>query len=116
MRKVDDVPGFFMHDLVQVMIGSTLLAIPVGFTTEVWSLSEELPFINILGLFIISVIFISIFTYYHYHGANIKKHGLIFTKRVILTYIMSFIAVFIILLLVDKVSFTNFIVSLKRVI
>jgi uncharacterized membrane protein len=116
MRKIDDIPGFFMHDLVQVIIGSTLLAIPVGFTTEVWDFSEQLPFTNILGLFIISVIFISIFTYYHYHGANIKKHWIIFTKRVILTYIFSFIAVCIILALVDKVSLTNFIISLKRVI
>lgn len=35
MEKIDSVPGFFMHDLVQVIVGSTLLAIPVGFTTEV---------------------------------------------------------------------------------
>ena len=116
MKKIDGVPGFFMHDLVQVIVGSTLLAIPVGFTTEVWSLSENLPFINILGIFIISIIFISIFTYYHYHGANIKKHWFIFTKRVILTYIFSFIAVCIILILVDMISMINLIISLKRVI
>lgn len=117
MKKIEYIPGFFMHDLVQIIVGSTLLAVPVGFTVEVWNFSEQLPFINILGIFIISIIFISIFTYYHYHGANVKKHWLIFTKRVILTYIISFIAVSIILALVDKVFiFENFIISLKRII
>lgn len=117
MKKIENIPGFFMHDLVQVIVGSTLLAVPVGFTIEVWNFSEQLPFINILGIFMISIIFISIFTYYHYHGASIKKHWLIFTKRVILTYIFSFIAVSIILALVDKVFiFENFIISLKRII
>ncbi|MEK6914367.1 MAG: DUF2391 family protein [Nanoarchaeota archaeon] len=116
MKKDDYIPGFFMHDLVQVIVGSTLLAIPVGFTTEVWNFSEQLPFINVLGIFIISFIFISIFTYYHYHGASIKKYWIIFTKRVILTYIFSFIAVCIILGLVDKISIIDFVISLKRII
>lgn len=116
MKTTENIPNFFMHDLVQVIVGSTLLAVPVGFTVEVWNFSEQLSFINIFGIFIISVIFISIFTYYHYHGASIKKHWLIFTKRVILTYIFSFIAVFIILVLVNKVSFSDFIISLKRII
>ena len=117
MKEIDYIPKFFMHDLMQIIVGSTLLSIPVGFTEEIWSLSEELPFMNILGIFIISIIFISIFTYYHYHGSSVKKHWMTFTKRVVLTYIISFIAVCIIMALIGKVSiFTNFIISLKRII
>lgn len=117
-KKINEIiPGFFLHDLVQVIIGATILAIPVGFTQEVWDFSVGLPFINVAGIFFISVLFIGIFTYYHYHNLSVKKHWRIFIKRVSLTYIFSFITVYIILALIDKASlYEDFIISLKRVI
>ena len=98
------VPGFFIHDLVQVIIGATILAIPVGFTQEVWEFSIDLPIINIVGIFIVSVIFISIFTYYHYHNISVKKNWKLFIKRVSLTYVFSFITVCILLILIGGAS------------
>lgn len=117
MKNNKFIPGFFLHDLVQVIIGATILAIPVGFTQEIWELSIELPFINMIGIFLVSVIFISIFTYYHYHNISVKKHWKIFIKRVSLTYVFSFITVGIILILIDKALLSqNFIISLKRIV
>lgn len=117
MKNEKFIPGFFLHDLVQVVIGATILAIPVGFTKEVWDFSVELPIINIYGIFIISIIFISIFTYYHYHNINVKKHWKLFIKRVSLTYIFSFVTVSIIFILVDKAFlYQDLFISFKRVV
>ncbi|NCO11334.1 hypothetical protein CO038_02955 [Candidatus Pacearchaeota archaeon CG_4_9_14_0_2_um_filter_39_13] len=111
------VPGFFIHDLVQVIIGATILAIPVGFTQEVWEFSIDLPIINIVGIFIVSVIFISIFTYYHYHNISVKKNWKLFIKRVSLTYVFSFITVCILLILIGGASlYSDLIISLKRAV
>jgi len=117
MVKKRYVPGFFIHDLVQVIIGATILAIPVGFTQEVWESSIELPIINIVGIFIMSVIFISIFTYYHYHNISVKKNWKLFMKRISLTYVFSFITVCILLILIGKASpYQDLIISLKRAV
>ena len=117
MAIKDEAPGFFLHDLVQVIIGATLLAIPVGFTQEVWNFSAELPAINVWGIFIVSILFIGIFTYYHYHSISVKKHWGTFVKRVSLTYITSFIVVCILLVLIGKASlYGDLVVSLKRVV
>lgn len=117
MEKKDFVPGFFIHDLIQVIVGATILAMPVGFTREVWDLSADLPAINIIGIFIISIIFISIFTYYHYHNISVKKNWKLFLKRVSLTYVFSFITVCILLILIGKASvYNDLIISLKRAI
>jgi len=110
-------PGFFLHDLIQVIVGATILAIPVGFTQEVWELSIELPFFNIIGIFITSIMFISVFTYYHYHNVSVKKNWKVFVKRVSLTYVFSFATVCVLLGLIDKVSlYQNLIVSLKMAV
>lgn len=117
MKNKRFIPGFFLHDLVQVIIGATILAIPVGFTREVWDLSFELPAVNVLGIFIVSVVFISIFTYYHYHNISVKKNWKLFIKRVSLTYVFSFITVWILLILIDKAPLSqDLVISFKRAI
>lgn len=117
MEKDKYIPGFFLHDLVQVIVGATILAIPVSFTQEVWEFSVELPIINIIGIFFVSIIFISIFTYYHYHNISVKKNWTLFVKRVSLTYVFSFITVCILLILIDKAPiYQDLAVSFKRVI
>lgn len=117
IESKDKIPGFFLHDLVQVIIGATILAIPVSFTQEVWEFSIKLPIINIIGIFMVSLIFISIFTYYHYHNISVKKHWGVFIKRASLTYVFSFITVCILLILIGKASlFNEVIVSLKRAV
>lgn len=117
LEKKEIVPGFFLHDLVQVIIGATILAVPVGFTEEVWNLSAVLPAVNIIGILAISIIFVSIFTYYHYHHISVEKYWKVFIKRVSLTYAFSFITVCILLILIGKASLSSeIIISLKRAV
>jgi uncharacterized membrane protein len=55
---------FRLRDLMQVIVGASLLAIPVAFTEEVWKLSAELPLANVLGLSALSLLFIGLFVFF----------------------------------------------------
>ncbi len=108
---------FDPKDLLQVIIGATILAIPVGFTEETWRLGGELPLWNNLILMMISVIFIGAFVFYTYHGKVGNGHGGEFLKRVVSTYVFSFLVVAILLTLIQRAPWmTEWALALKRVI
>ena len=109
---------FHLKDVLQVIIGASILAIPVGFTKEVWDLGSSLPITNIFGFLFLSLIFISLFTYYHYHKEHgLKKHHKHFIKRVVLTYVLSFFVVAVILVLIQKAPWqTDWILTFKRIV
>lgn len=108
---------FYLHDVLQVIVGASILAVPVGFTEEAWKLGEALPFFNILALFVISLIFISAFTYYHYHQKFFRRHWPHFIKRVFSTYLISFFVVALLLTIIQATPWqTNVIVALKRIV
>ncbi len=94
---------FRPKDVLQVLIGSAILAVPVGFTQETWELGAALPFLNVLGFMAISLLFIGAFVYYNYHrAAKIGDHFGEFAKRVAATYVISFLVVTIILMLIEQ--------------
>lgn len=96
------IPKFKLKDILQIIIGATVLAIPVGFTQETWDLGATLPMANILGIVAITLTFISLFTYYHYHRQSGKDYIGEFAKRVVFTYILSFGVVAILLTLIQQ--------------
>jgi len=81
---------FKLRDIVQVVIGASLLAVPVGFTEETWRLGSELPMANIVALLFISLGFISIFVFYNYYHHHIKGYRQDWYKRVFSTYVLAF--------------------------
>ena len=111
------LPKFSLHDFIQVIIGASVLAVPIGFTEETWRLGETLPVLNIVGLLTLSLIFISTFTYYQYnHKHKENKSWKEFTKRVFFTYVFSFIVVAIIMTLIQRAPWnTEMIIAFKRV-
>jgi uncharacterized membrane protein len=109
------VPKVKLKDVLQIIIGATILAIPVGFTEETWKLGESLHIINVLVLLVISILFIALFTYYHYHKVADKNYWGEFTKRVIFTYGLSFMIVALLLTLIGKAPWqTDIIVAFSR--
>ena len=42
-------------DILQIIAGASILAVPVGFTEETWMLGEILPKLNILLIFLLSL-------------------------------------------------------------
>jgi len=108
---------FKLKDILQVIVGATILAVPVGFTEETWNLGGSLPFANVIGILFISLLFISAFTYYHYYRGHMQNHWTKFTKRVILTYIFSFIVVGLIMFLIQRAPIhTDILLSFKRIV
>ncbi|MBW2994977.1 DUF2391 family protein [Candidatus Woesearchaeota archaeon] len=107
---------FHPRDFLQVVIGAGILAIPVGFTQEVWDLAEALPFLNVLGFLIVSVLFIAMFTLYHYHRKHLAKNFDHFIERVFFTYIVAFLVVAVLLALIGKTPWiTDTALAFKRV-
>jgi uncharacterized membrane protein len=97
------------------MIGAGILAIPVGFTQETWDLAEILPLGNVIGLLLVSILFIAMFTYYHYYKNKMKKHTDEFLKRVFFTYIVAFLVVALLLSLIEKAPWLgDWILAFKR--
>ena len=108
---------FRSKDIMQIIIGSAILAVPVGFTEETWRLGESLPIANIIGLLALSLLFISLFTYYHYYRHHLGNQWDEFTKRVFSTYIVSFIVVAALLTLIQRTPWaTNAMLAFKRVV
>jgi len=111
------LPEFKLHDILQIIIGASVLSVPVGFTEEAWRLGETLPVLNVFGLFLLSVCFITMFSYYQYHKHADKKHRHILVKRVVATYLLSFIVVSVILGLIQITPwFSDSLTAFKRVV
>ncbi len=93
---------FYPRDVMQVIVGASILAIPVAFTEETWRLGETLPLQNVLGLLFVSLVFISSFVYYNYYRGQMKRHWPEFVKRVVVTYFVSFLVVSALLTLIQR--------------
>jgi len=115
-----DFHKFLLKDMLQVIIGASILAVPVGFTEETWRLGSTLPTINIMGFLLLSIFFISTFTFYHYFRHNTtltNHHWKEFWKRVLSTYVLSFFVVTALLILIDKAPWlTEPLVAFNRTI
>jgi len=108
-------PEFSLKDVVQIIVGATILAIPVAFTEEVWKLGEELPWANISMLVTMSVSYISLFVYYNYYKKRFRKNWLNFLKRVIFTYLFSIAVVALMLTVINRADWgVLWQLSLKR--
>jgi uncharacterized membrane protein len=93
---------FTLRDVVQVCVGSALLAVPVSFTEEAWKLAETLPNIHIIGLASLSLLLIALFIYFNFYRVDLKGNEIRFIKRTIGTYLISMLMVTVILSLIDK--------------
>lgn len=108
---------FKPRDIMQVIVGSALLAIPVSLTEEAWNLGSLLPNTNVALISFLSIFFISVFVYFNFYKVTLKGFVLEYIKRVIGTYLISLIVVALILTLLQKCPWdTNFTVAIKRVI
>jgi len=107
---------FKPRDLMQVIVGASLLSVPVAFTEETWVLGAELPLINIIGLSVISLIFIGLFVYFNFYRYMFRGHIFEFIKRVAAIYLVSLLVVCLLLTIIDKCPWgEDNITALKRI-
>ncbi|MHC4069904.1 MAG: DUF2391 family protein [Planctomycetota bacterium] len=106
---------FRPRDLMQVIVGASILAVPVAFTEETWKLAEILPLKNVISLSALSLLFIAGFVYFNFYRFNFKNHVIEYFKRVIAVYILSLLMVGLILTIIQKCPWgENNLLALKR--
>lgn len=96
-----------LRDLMQVIIGALILAIPVGMTEETWNLGEELPMLNVLILAAFGIVFVGLFVYLNFYRHILREFKLDFIKRIIMIYLTSLIVVGFFLLVINKLPLTT---------
>jgi len=105
------------RDIMQIIAGSAILAVPVAFTEETWGLGESLPLQNVLLLGVISVLFISAYVYFNFYKDLFQKYIFQFFKRVFVIYFISLTLVGILLTVIQVAPWSNdFMLALKRTI
>ncbi len=108
---------FRPRDAFQVIVGASILAIPVALTEEAWTLGEKLPTNNIMYLAILSFLFISTFVYFNYYRFHFSGHIMNYIKRVTGTYLLSLAVVALILTIIQKCPWgTDNLLAIKRII
>ena len=108
---------FRPRDVMQVVVGASLLSVPVAFTEETWRLGAELPLANVIGLSIVSIIFISLFVYYNFYRYTFKGHALQFVHRVTAIYFISLLIVAGLLTLIDQCPWgVDNLTAIKRIL
>lgn len=91
-----------LRDIMQIIVGASILAIPVGFTEETWDLGERLPLQNVLALTAISLLFIAAFVYFNFYRFHLKGNVFKYIERVLAIYILSLVVVGILLTIIKK--------------
>lgn len=108
---------FTLHDMAQVMVGATLIAIPVGLTEEVWRLGETLSWMRIGTLTCLSLMFMGSFMYYISYQQHLRTHWNEFLKRLIGTYLLTLLVAGVFLLVIDKAPIdVDLVLTIKRMI
>ena len=107
----------YPKDILQVIIGASILAIPVGLTQETWDLGTQLPLANVVALSLISILFTAAFIFYNYYKHRIHNHKWEFFSRVMMTYFLSLFVVSVLMTIIAQAPWTtDFTLAMKRVI
>lgn len=109
--------SFNAEDMIQVVIGSSALTVPVAFSEESWKLSETLPMLNVFVLIFLSLLFISLYSIQGIFQGQIKHRLSHYIFRIIMDYGVSLIVVFIVLFALNRMPILDDpIIAIKRII
>jgi uncharacterized membrane protein len=93
---------FTLRDVVQILIGASVLCIPAAYTEEVWQLGTHLPLRNTIGIVALSFLFLSFFGYFIFSRGHLRGNEREFVMRICCAYMITFAVSASILLLVEK--------------
>lgn len=108
---------FKPRDILQVIVGASLLAIPMAFTAEAWELGVELPLKNVIFLGALSLFFVALFVYFNFYRNYLKRNKVHYVVRVLATYLIAFAVVALLLTILGKCPWgSDNLLALKRII
>ncbi|WP_286238802.1 DUF2391 family protein [Neptuniibacter halophilus] len=109
--------SFNLEDLSQVSIGAFALAVPISFSEEAWQLGQTLPALNLSLLFLLSLAFLSFYTYQSVFQHNIRHRVGVFLFRILIAYLIATLVVILVLSSLDKFPlWSDPLLALKRTI
>jgi uncharacterized membrane protein len=91
-----------LRDVMQTIVGASILAIPAAHTEEAWNLGRDLPTLNIIGIVAVSILFVATFVYFNFYKSYLNEFVGQFITRVISTYLIASLVVAILLTLVAQ--------------
>lgn len=105
-----------LEDVAQMVIGAAALAIPVAASEEIWRLGAELPWLNLLGVVLVSLAVAGTFIYfqYGYGQADAPRRHLL--ARTVIAYAIAALVAAAILFLFQKLPLNDPAVALGRVV
>lgn len=108
---------FKIKDVLQVIVGASIVAIPVAYAQEAWDLGRTLPMLNVIILLLLSLFFVAVFIYYNFYKKNLREHYFEFIKRVFFTYFFAFGTVALLLTLIEQAPWqVDNLLAFKRVV
>ena len=106
-----------MRDVIQILVGSSILAIPVAFTEETWQLGQKLPLSNVIALALLSIFFIGLFVYVNFYRFYLKGYVLEYFKRVLTIYVGSLLVVGFLMTVIQQCPWgVDNLLAIKRII
>ena len=106
-----------LTDIAEIILGAVILGFPVAVTEEVWVLSTELPLGRVLFISLGSIGILAWFAFHVFYHGTLKQSVGRFIVRVLAAYIVTLVAVGLILFAIDQLPIiTDPIVAIKRMI
>lgn len=110
-KKID------FEDLSQLIIGASVLCVPIAFTEEAWNLSRTIPIFNLVIIMVLTLLFIAIYAFKGIFQGQIKARKGTFVKRVIIDYAVTLVVVVVVLLALNKLPIISEpLIAIKRTI
>lgn len=107
---------FDWHDLVQLVVGAVVLAVPVAFTEEVWDLGESLSGGRIVLVALTSIATLALFIKVLFYPNNLAEYRFEFLKRVMAAYLVTLTVAMLLLILIGKGPGADGVFALKRAV
>ncbi len=96
-----------IQDVLEILVGASILAVPVAFTEEVWNMGNDLGWFNIILLNFVCLIFMGSFMYFKGYRNRLEMYRNEYLKRLISTFFLSVLIVAILLTIVGKCPWIN---------
>ncbi|MFP4486209.1 MAG: DUF2391 family protein [Campylobacterales bacterium] len=108
---------FNFEDIGQIAIGAFALGVPVSFSQEAWDMGATLSWYNLALVFLLSIGFLTLFSYQSIFQGSVKNRIFVYVFRVFAAYMLTLAVVILLLFAIDKFPIiTDPIIALKRVI
>ena len=110
-------PELKLHDIMKILVGASMLAIPTSLTEEVWDLGKALSWTNVMIMFVVEYTIIAAFILLESHKEHQKIYPREGIKRVLAILLLSAGIIGMFLALAGQLPlFTDTAVAVKRVI